>query len=66
LRAFSPDEFQEHDPSEQRQPVKVAIEPLVLAQNVPREYQQETDTSGSGFCHHQIKKSTGPNGTPEG
>ncbi len=49
-------ELQEHDPSEHRQPVEVAIEPFVLPHDVPRGFEESAEGLGGGgwgnsFCH---------------
>ena len=41
--------FQEHDPSEHRQPVKVAIQPLVFAHDVARGFQECAEGLGGGW-----------------
>ena len=42
------EELEEHDPGEQRQPVEIAIEPLVLAHDVARGLEQTAEGLGGG------------------
>lgn len=41
-------ELQEHDPGEQRQSIKVAVQPLVLAHDVARGLEKGTEGLGGG------------------
>ena len=59
------EKFQEHDPGEHRQPVKVAIQPLVLAHDVARGFQERAEGLGGGGknrLHHQDHYKS-PNGS---
>jgi len=46
--------LEEHDPSEQRQAVQVSIEPLVLAHDVARRFDQSAEGLNGGGRHNII------------
>ena len=42
------EELQKHDPRQQRQPIQIAIQPLVLSHDVPRGLEQRAEGLGGG------------------